>query len=119
MFQLHRRRSTRATQCGTHDDLDLPAHALSAGRLQLPASADLLGIWRRGDRTVRTVGRRMDDAGAVVALPALGYVGHRQRSARKTSWRTMVSAVALWPLARCQRGIVFLAARRYCVAFRP
>ena len=58
-------------------DLAVSAHAVTAGRLQLPASADLLGVWRRGDRAFRTVGRRMDDAGAAAALSSLRHVGHR------------------------------------------
>ena len=70
-----------AAQCRPRADLDLPAHAVAAGRLQLPPSADLLGLWRRGDRALRAVGRRMDDAGAAVALPALGHLGDRQRAA--------------------------------------
>jgi hypothetical protein len=54
-------------------------------------------------RTVRTVGRRMDDAGADPALPALGNFRHRQCSIIQAAGRAMVSAVALWALARCQR----------------
>src|SRR4029450_3242935 len=38
-----------AAKCGASADLDLPAYAVATGRLQLPASADLLGVWRRGD----------------------------------------------------------------------
>ena len=93
-----------AAQRRARADLDLPAHAVAAGRLQLPASADLLGLWRRSDRTVRIVGRRMDDAGADAALPALGHIRHRQCAAR-TAGRAMVSAVALWTLARRQRPV--------------
>ena len=70
-----------AAQCGARADLDLPAHAVAAGRLQLPASADMFGVWRRSDRTLRPVGRRMDDAGADPALPALGHIRHRQCAA--------------------------------------
>jgi hypothetical protein len=94
-----------AAQCGTRADLALPAHAVAAGRLQLPAFADMFGVWRRGDRTFRIVGRRMDDAGADPALPPLGNVRHRQRAAHDTSGCVLVSAVALWTLARSQRFV--------------
>src|SRR6202035_330777 len=85
-------------------DLALPAHAVAAGRLQLPPFADLFGLWRRGDRAFRPVGRRVDDAGAAVALPALGHVGNRQCAADTAAGRAVVSAVAVWPLARRQRA---------------
>ncbi len=105
LFRLRRRGATPAAQCGARDDLDLPAHAVAAGRLQLSSSADLFGLWRRGDRAFRTVGRRLDDLGAAVALPALGYLGNRQRAADKTARRAMVSAVAVRPMARRQRTL--------------
>ena len=41
-----------AAQCRTRTDLALPPYAVATGRLQLPASADLLGLWRRGDRAI-------------------------------------------------------------------
>src|SRR4051812_15550870 len=69
-----------AATCGARADLAVPAHAVAAGRLQLPPPADLLGLRRRGDCAVRPVGRRLDDAGAAVALPAMGHIGHRQRT---------------------------------------
>ena len=94
-----------AAQCRSRADLALSAHAVAAGRLQLPASADLLGLWRRGDRTFRIVGRRMDDAGADIALPALGHIRHRQRADNQAAGCTMVSAVALRTLARRQRRL--------------
>src|ERR1700731_4762807 len=87
------------------DDLDLPAHAVAAGGLQLPGSADLLGLWRRGDRALWAVGRRMDDAGAAVALPPLGYLGDRQCAADQTAGRAVVQAVAVRPMARRQRAL--------------
>src|ERR1700687_2358534 len=104
---LRRHGPAPAAQCRACDDLDLPAHVVAAGRLQLPSSADLFGLWRRGDRAVRAVGRRMDDLGAAVALPALGYLGDRQRSADTTTGRAMVSAVAVRAMARRQRAVVF------------
>ena len=94
-----------AAQCRSRADLDLPAHAVAAGRLQLPASADLLGLRRRSHRTLRPVGRRMDDAGADITLPAMGDFRHRQRPARKTTGGAMVSAVALRPMAQRQRVV--------------
>jgi hypothetical protein len=103
--RLRRNGATAAAQCGPCHDLDLPAHAVATGRLQLPSSADLFGLWRRSDRAFRTVGRRMDDAGAAVALPALGYLGYRQRAADKTAWRAMVYAMAVRTLARGQRAV--------------
>jgi hypothetical protein len=103
--RLRRRRATPAAQCGPCDDLALPAHAVAAGRLQLPSSADLLGLWRRSDRALRPVGRRMDDAGAAIALSALGDLGYRQRTADKACGRALVSAVAVRALARGQRAV--------------
>ena len=106
------------TQHRAGDDLDLPSHIVAAGRLQLPASSDLLGLRRRGHRTLRSMGRRLDDASAAVALPALGYRRDRQRSADSATGRTMVLAVALWALARrqcaltCERGFRCMAPRR-------
>src|SRR3984957_15112653 len=109
--RLRRRRATPAAQCGPCRDLDLPAHAVTAGRLQLPSSADLFGLWRRSDRAFRPVGRRMDDAGAAIALPALGYFGNRQRAACKAPGRAMVYAVAVRTLARGQRAVKYKLSR--------
>jgi hypothetical protein len=103
--RLRRRGAAAAAQCGPRDDLDLPAHALAAGRLQLPSSADLLGLWRRSDRAFRPVGRRMDDIGAAIAMPALGHLGNRQRAAGKTRGRAMVCAMAVRALAWRQRAV--------------
>ena len=103
MHGLCQHSPSSAAQCGTRADLDLPAHTVALGRLQLPASADLFGVWRRSDRAFRPVGRRMDDAGADPALPALGHIRHRQRAADRARGRAMVSAVALRTLARRQR----------------
>src|ERR1700694_5596139 len=101
MSGLRYRGAAPAAQCRACDDLDLPAHAVAAGRVQLPASADLLGLWRRGDRAFRAVGRRMDDAGAVVTLPSLGYLGDRQCTADKTAGGAMVHDMAVRADARC------------------
>ena len=102
--RLRRRGAAAAAQCGPRDDLDLPAHAVGAGRLQLPPSADLFGLWRPSDRAFRPVGRRMDDIGAAIAMPALGHLGNRQRAAGKTRGRAMVCAVAVRALAWRQRA---------------
>src|ERR1700739_1162467 len=87
-------------------DLDLSAHALAARWLQLPPSSDLFRLWRRGDRALRALGRRMDDAGAAVAVPPLGHLRYRQRAAGGAARRTLVFAVALRPLARRQRALI-------------
>ena len=105
LSRLHRRDATPASQCRARIDLDLPAHPLAAGWLQLPALADLFGLCRRGDRALWAVGRRMDDLGAPIALPALGHFGDRQRAPHKTARRAMVSAVAIRPMARRQRAL--------------
>src|SRR5947209_5899961 len=94
-----------AAQCRSRHDLDLPAHIVAAGRLQLPPSADLLGLRRRSDRAFRTVGRWLDDLGKAVALPAMGHFGNRQCAADKTAGGTMVSAVAVRAMARRQRAM--------------
>src|ERR1700679_3777058 len=121
--RLRRHGATPAAQYGSCDDLDLPAHAVAAGRLRLPSSADLFGLWRRSDRAFRPVGRRMDDAGAAIALPALGYLGNRQRAADKTPGCAMVFAVAVRTLARGQRAVscgpVFGTARKTNALSRP
>jgi len=104
LFRL-RRGAAPAAQCGARTDLDLPAYAVAAGRLQLPSSADLFGLRRRGDRAFRAVGRRMDDVGAAIALPALGYFGNRQRAADDTAGRPMVSTVAVRAMAQRQRAL--------------
>src|SRR5207253_9322780 len=75
LSRLRHRGVAAAAQRGARADLALPSHAVAAGRLQLPPPADLLGLRRRGDRTFRAVGWRLDDAGAAAALSALGYIG--------------------------------------------
>jgi hypothetical protein len=99
---LRQRSGATAAQCRARDDLGLSTHFVAAGRFQLPASAELLGLRRRGDRALWTLGRRMDDAGAAVALSALGHLGDRQCSADAAGRRAMVLAMAVRTLARCQ-----------------
>jgi hypothetical protein len=124
LSRLRRRGASSAPQCRAGNDLDLPAHAVAAGRVQLPPSADLLGLWRRGDRTVRVVGRRLDDPRAAIALPTLGHVRNRQRAANATARGAMVSAMAVRALARCQRTIkpaafCCAASKRFRIAGTP
>src|SRR5690606_14347061 len=71
-----------AAQRRPRADLDLSSYAVAAHRLQLPASADLLAIQRRGAAPLRPVGGRLDDAGAAVALSAMGHIRHRQCAAQ-------------------------------------
>ena len=47
---------------------------------RLPPSADLLRLCRPGDRALRPMGRRLDDAGAAAALSSLGHVRARLRA---------------------------------------
>src|SRR4051795_7161913 len=103
LFQSRRGRAPASTQIRPRADLALPPHALAAGWLQLPAPADLLHLWRRGNRTVRAVGRRLDDARAPAPLQPFRHLGHRQRAPHRTTGRALVLALALRPLARRQR----------------
>ena len=118
LCRLRRRCGAAAAQLGACLDLDLSAHTLTACRLQLPSSTHLFSLRRRGDRALRVVGRRLDDACSLVALSSLGHIGNRQRPADKTCGRTLVSTVALWTLARRQRavssGCTALNRKTYC-----
>jgi len=101
-------RPTAAAQRSSRADLDLPPHPVAARRIQLPPLADLLGLWRRGDRTIRAVGWRLDDTGAAAALSAIWHVRSRSRTECGSARRALVSALALRPLARRQRCAVEL-----------
>ena len=57
------------------------------------------------DEAIERFGRRMDDFGAIAALPALGHFGDRQCARHETARRAMVSAVAIRPMARRQRSL--------------
>lgn len=96
---LHRVYPAAAAQRRAWADLDLPAQPVASRRIQLPTSADMLGLRRRGDRAFRSLGRRMDDARALAALPTLGDFRNRQRAADKTIRCTLVFAVAVRALA--------------------
>jgi len=100
LSRLRRDVSATSAQRRARADLDLPANAVAAGRLQLPSSADLFSLWRRGDRAFWALGWRLDDAGAAAALPAVGYFGNRQCAADPATGRVLVFAVALRPMAR-------------------
>src|SRR3982074_3056507 len=54
------------------------------------------------------MGRRLDDLGAAVALPALGHFRNRQCAADKTGGGAMVSAVAVRTMARRQLAVNLL-----------
>ena len=109
---LRQRSRSAAAQRRARPHLDLPTHTVAFGRLQLPPSAVLFGLWRRSDRTFRPVGWRMDDAGAAIAVSTLGYLGDRQCAADNSVGRAMVSAMALRALARRQRAL-----KLCCTAF--
>src|SRR3569623_1906874 len=93
----------RAAQRRARPDLALSVHALSADRFQLPSCSNLFGLWRRSDRALRIMGRRMDDAGAADAMPAMGRLGSGLRAQPQPHDCALVFAVALRALARCQR----------------
>src|SRR5579871_3809938 len=107
LWALCARRHAAAAPTGARVDLALSAYPLSAGRIQLPSFADLLGLCGRSDRSLWTMGRWMDGAGAAVALSAVGNLGNRQRPADAAFRRAMVSAVAVWTLARRQRSLIW------------
>src|SRR5205807_6863850 len=75
-----------------------------AGRVPLPARADLLAIFRRGHGTVRPVGWWLDDARAAAALPTLGILGTGLRAHGSAAAVAVVSALALWKMARREPG---------------
>src|SRR3954447_17731160 len=102
-----------AAACWPRSDMAVPSHAVAAGGIQLPPPADLFALWRRGDRAFRAVGRRLDDVGTAVTLPALGHFGHRQRARTSARRRALVSAMAVRPLARRQRALHFVGRIRH------
>src|SRR5512135_2832987 len=63
----------------------------------------------------RIVGRRMDDAGAAIALSAVRHLGHRQCAIDKTSRRAMVLAVEIRTLARRQFRVTHTAFAPQCI----
>src|SRR5262245_17063393 len=79
---------------GARLDQRLSPHLLSAGRVPLPPSADLLVLRGRSDRSLRPVGRRLDDLGAAVPLSPLGNIRPRFRPGLAARRPTLVPAVA-------------------------
>src|SRR6185437_6883447 len=82
----------------------LPLHAGAADRSALPSSAGLLRIRRRGNWPLRTVGRRLDGAGADSALSSMRHPRAGFRTGRAACARALVAAVALRPLAGHERN---------------
>src|SRR5262245_8349882 len=80
----------------------------------MPPSADLLALRRGSHRALRLVGRRLDDIGAAVTLPAFRTLGPRLHARAPLAERTLVSPLALRALAGDQR-----AARRRSLALTP
>src|SRR5690242_18755577 len=68
---------------------------LSADRADLPPSSHLLGLWRGGNRALRSVGRRMDDARTHLPLPPVRDVGIRRCPGAPAGSCPLVRAVAL------------------------
>src|SRR6185312_13868085 len=65
----------------------------------MPAPADLLALCRGSHRALRPVGRRLDDFGAAVALPAVRDLWPRFRARSPVADRALVPALALRALA--------------------
>lgn len=65
----------------------------------MPASAHLLPVRGRGARSIWVMGRRMDDAGPVAALPAVGNLRPRLRAGCPVGAGTLVSSLALRAVA--------------------
>src|SRR5262245_60836637 len=80
----------------------LSAHAVALDRLRMPPPAHLLGLCRRGARSLRAVGRWLDGAGAARPLPSVRNLRPRFRGGGAAAGRTLVPALALRPLARDQ-----------------
>src|SRR5215471_7062084 len=52
------------------------------------------------------MGGWLDDSGASAALPPVRHIRHRQCAALRSARRALVSALALWALARRQRVLI-------------
>ena len=65
--------------------------------------ADVLGLCRPGDRPLRTLGRFMDGARSLSALPPVGHRRARFRAGYIAGRRALVPALALRTLAGNQR----------------
>src|SRR5262245_46800629 len=80
----------------------LSPHALAPDRFRLPAPAHLLVLCRRGARSLRPVGGRLDDARAARPLPPVRNLRARFRAGGAAPACALVPALALRPLARHQ-----------------
>src|SRR5215471_16882944 len=87
---------------GAHGGENLPTDFVSARRVSLPSPSDVLAICRRGDRTPRLVGGRVDDPRTPVALPPIRHFWLGLCGRRIAAGRTLVFAMALRPVARHQ-----------------
>src|SRR4029078_8120849 len=88
---------------GPRPEPRLSLYALAVHRLALPASADMLRIWRRGDRAIRFVGGGMDDARTAHALSPARHVRTGFRTARTSGKFPLVSSLAIRKVARGQQ----------------
>jgi hypothetical protein len=88
----------------TRVDHGLSLFVLRVGRLRLPPSPDLLDLWRGGNRPLRPVGGRLDDAGPPLPMSSFRDLRARFRPIRAAAPLALVSAMALRPLARNQSG---------------
>ena len=61
-------------------DTRLSAHAVRDRWVPLPASADLFGVYGRGDRAAWALGRWRDGHCSVLPLPSLGHCRVRSRA---------------------------------------
>src|SRR5580658_2641020 len=77
----------------------LPAHAFKPGRPGVPISADLLGLYGRGDRAARPVGGLVDGPGARVPVPPVGRLWLRSAARPARSARFLGPPLALRRLA--------------------
>ena len=84
-------------------DPGVPLYLIGAGRLPLPPPAHLLGLCGRGHRAIRPLGRRMDDIGPAMPLPAVWNRRARCRTGCPARAFALVSALALRALAGHQR----------------
>src|SRR5690242_694807 len=78
----------------------VPLYVVAAHRPALPASAELLGICRRSDQPLRSVGRRLDGARANPALQSIRHARTRFCSEGPARRGALVDTLALRPLAR-------------------
>src|SRR5208337_2215948 len=95
----HDRVRARAAPGGACADSVLPTHAVGPDRPAVPLPAELLGLYRRGDRPSRRLGRGVDGRCAHLSLPSLGRLGIRSAASGDSCRRVLDAAVALRSLA--------------------